>query len=136
MSAMKVHELEARIDTLKKMKQIEDELLKQAIPANRGRFPARPIEIEETVGEDGELVRTPIVPTKAPTHYSLKMEKLAQKAVSGELVHRPATAVKPPKQPKEPKETKNTLSYDPETQRVKSRPAVYDPGCPTCGKHE
>jgi hypothetical protein len=130
-SSLKKHELEARIDALKKYRAIEDESSKIFKPAKSGPPGPRKIEVKEDTHDDDEgFVRLPAPPAPRVSEYSIKKAKKA--LASAEFM--PAEAAKPRGRP--PK-VQNTISYDAEPlPRGKSEAATYTPkgaGCPKCG---
>jgi len=123
-SNLKKHELEARIDALKKFRAHEEASLKHVQPAKTGPLGPRPIS-KVVLSEDGELI-VPEPPKPRISDYSIQKARKAAKAELEGLVRMPTVVKKlgrPPKAkvPEMPEEEdsvnsnpqflQNTISY-------------------------
>jgi hypothetical protein len=109
-SKMKMHELEAMIDSVKKMKVGTETAMVDKKPAVAGRPSSRPIVVEETEDED-VVIKTPQVPAARITGPPKKVK-----------AEKPSISVPKPKVIKE-------------EARVKSeKVSVCNCNCPSCPK--
>jgi hypothetical protein len=132
-SSLRKHELEARIDALKKFRAQEGESAKLFFPVRKGPLGGRKIEVKEEVRHDDdeeETVKMPSIPAPRISEYSLKKARKAAKA--DPFLQMPADKPKA----RAPK-VQNTITYDADPlPRGKSEAATYTPrapGCPKCG---
>lgn len=135
-ASLKKHELEARIDALKKYRAIEDESSKLFKPAKSGPPGPRNIEVKEDGRdrEEGEdFVRMPSIPAPRVSDYSIMKAKKEAKAKEAD----PFLQIPAEKPLVRPTKVQNTISYDTDPPvRGKSEPVMYNPGaqkCPKCG---
>jgi len=127
-STLKKHEIEARIDALKKYKSQESESAKLFNPHKPGPLGPRKIPAPE----DEDDIKVPGVPTPRVSEYSIKKARKAEREAPDEFLQLPVkTEVRVVKKPA--KNVRNEENVNPELTRTKSKPVFYEPACPKCG---
>jgi hypothetical protein len=129
---MRYHELEASIDTIKKMKATSDDSLNNFLPTARGPKGSRyvPVREKEVVQEEEEgnfIMNVPEVPAKQKAYSDNKKPPAPKK--------KPETATDSPKKgPGRPPKAKLESSA-PKEEKRKSDPVVaHFCNCPNCDR--
>lgn len=127
-SLMRYHELEASIDTIKKMKATSDESLNNFLPTARGPKGSRYVPVREKVVEEEEegnfIMNVPEVPAKQKAYSDNKKPPAPKK--------KPETTTDSPKRgPGRPPKAKPEAAV-PKDDAKKSEAKVVS-FCPTCG---
>jgi len=137
-STLKKHEIEARIDALKKYKAQEEESGKLFSPHKPGPLGPRKIPAPE---QDEDDIKVPGVPPTRVSEYSMKKARKAEREENEDFLQNTLSYKMPvnpaPKIVKKPaKVVKMDDSVNPELVRTKSKPVTYEPDepkCPRCG---
>lgn len=134
-SKLKVHEIEACIEAIEKVRSEGDSILATKTPHPTGRPSARPIEVEE-VEDEGLTIRTP----KAPAARVVRKEKAEKKPVeslrlsfSEDEDEEPIAKLPAPKPSKPvPPPPTHAPAPAPEAKKKSEKVTVHFCNCPNC----